>query len=105
MAPIVNKIDIKFIYNSNRKQNMERVFQNVHGTAFLDKGIFDDIELLKQCISHVEPLLLERPEIIIYGKPCKQHRNVGFFSNESIGYKYSKKLMASQPLSASLAAL
>lgn len=84
---------------------MERVFQNVHGTAFLDKGIFDDIELFEQCISHVEPLLLERPEIIIYGKPCKQHRNVGFFSNESIGYKYSKKLMASQPLSTSLATL
>ena len=84
---------------------MERVFQNVHGTAFLDKGIFVHTELLEQCISYVAPLLVERPEIIVYGKPCKQHRNVGFFSNDSIGYKYSKKLMASQPLSTSLTAL
>jgi alkylated DNA repair dioxygenase AlkB len=78
---------------------MERVFQSVFGTAFLDKGIFVNTELLEQCISYVEPQLEERPEIIIYGKPCKQHRNVGFFSDESIGYKYSKKLMPSKPLS------
>ena len=84
---------------------MERVFQNVHGTAFLDKGIFVDTELLEQCISYVEPQLEERPEIIVYGKPCRQHRNVGFFSDESIGYKYSKKLMASKPLSTSLSDL
>ena len=84
---------------------MERVFQNVHGTAFLDKGIFVHKELLEQCMLYVAPLLVERPEIIVYGKTCKQHRHVGFFSNESIGYKYSKKLMASQPLSTSLTAL
>ncbi len=84
---------------------MDRVFQNVHGTAFLDKGMFVHTELLEQCISYVAPLLVERPEIIVYGKTCKQHRNVGFFSNDSIGYKYSKKLMASQPLSTSLTAL
>jgi alkylated DNA repair dioxygenase AlkB len=78
---------------------MERVFQNANGPAFLDKGLFVDKELLDQCVSYVEPQLEERPEIIIYGKPCKQHRNVGFFSDESIGYKYSKKLMKSKPLS------
>jgi alkylated DNA repair dioxygenase AlkB len=84
---------------------MERVFQNANGTAFLDKGLFINKELLEQCVSYVEPQLEERPEIIIYGKPCKQHRNVGFFSDESIGYKYSKKLMASKPLSPLLTGL
>jgi alkylated DNA repair dioxygenase AlkB len=84
---------------------MERVFQNANGTAFLDKGIFTNKELLEQCISYVEPQLEERPEIIIYGKICKQHRNVGFFSDESIGYKYSKKLMKSKPLSKDLSNL
>ena len=82
-----------------KQQKMERVFQNANGTAFLDKGLFINKELLEQCVLYVEPQLEERPEIIIYGKPCKQHRNVGFFSDESIGYKYSKKLMASKPLS------
>ena len=81
---------------------MERVFQNVHGTAFLDRGIFPNTELLEQCISYVEPLLVERPTIIVFGKICKQHRNVGFFSDESVGYTYSNKLMASKPLSKSM---
>ena len=78
---------------------MERVFQNVNGSAFLDKGLFINKELLGQCVLYVESQLEEHPEIIIYGKPCKQARNVGFFSDTSVGYKYSKKLMRSKPLS------
>jgi alkylated DNA repair dioxygenase AlkB len=60
---------------------------------------------IESCITDIEPLLEERPEIIIFGKKCKQQRNVGFFSNESIGYKYSKKMMESKPLSKSLSDL
>lgn len=78
---------------------MERVFQNTERTAFLDKGIFVNEKLLENCIIDIEPHLEERPEIIIFGKKCKQQRNVGFFSNESIGYKYSNKMMGSKPLS------
>jgi len=78
---------------------MERVFQNIEGTAFLDKGYFINKELLEKCVIDIEPHLEERPEIMIFGKTCKQHRNIGFFSNESIGYKYSNKMMDSKPLS------
>lgn len=81
---------------------MERVFQNTDGTAFLDKGIFTNEQLLENCIIDIESQLEERPEIIIFGKKCKQQRNVGFFSNESIGYKYSNKMMKSKPLSTSM---
>ena len=84
---------------------MQRVFQNIEGTAFLDKGNFINKELLEKCIMDIEPQLEERPEIIIFGKKCKQQRNVGFFSNESIGYKYSKKMMESKPLSQSMSEL
>jgi alkylated DNA repair dioxygenase AlkB len=84
---------------------MENIFQNADGTAFLAKGSFADKELLKNCIDYVKPLLEIRPEIIVYGKICKQNRNVGFFSNESIGYNYSRQLMKSQPLSEALAEL
>lgn len=84
---------------------MKRVFQNTDGTAFLDKGIFINKELLESCITDIEPQLEERPEIIIFGRKCKQQRNVGFFSNESIGYKYSKKMMESKPLSKSMSDL
>jgi alkylated DNA repair dioxygenase AlkB len=84
---------------------MERVFQNIEGTAFLDKGNFKNKELLEKCIVDIEPQLEERPEIIIFGKKCKQHRNVGFFSSESIGYNYSNKMMYSKPLTKSMSEL
>jgi alkylated DNA repair dioxygenase AlkB len=42
--------------------------------------------------------LEERPPIMVFGKPCRQHRNVGFFSDVSVGYRYSGRLMGSQPL-------
>lgn len=42
--------------------------------------------------------LLHRPPITIYGKTVHQHRDVGFFSDFSEGYRYSGQLMASQPL-------
>jgi len=77
---------------------MERVFSNKSGSAFLDIGIFTDEDLLTKCIEEIDSKLEDNPEIILYGNVCKQHRSVGFFSNESIGYKYSGKLMISQPL-------
>lgn len=78
---------------------MERVFENAELTAFLDKGIFENEALVKQCVSDVLPYLKERPTIHVFGKECHQQRDIGFFSNTSLGYKYSKKLMTSQPLS------
>ena len=78
---------------------MERVLENSDKTAYLEKGVFLDKILLEECTSYVEPHLEEQPEIIVYGKKCKQHRNIGFFSDESIGYRYSKKLMHSKPMS------
>lgn len=84
---------------------MKRIFQNTDGTAWLDKGDFINKELLENCITDIETQLEERPEIIIFGKKCKQQRNVGFFSDESIGYKYSKKMMASKSLSKSMSEL
>ena len=84
---------------------MERVFQNSDGTAFLDKGIFTNRELLDKCIEYTKPLLEHQPEIIVYGKVCKQQRNVGFFSDESAGYNYSRQIMKSQPLGPEMAEL
>jgi len=42
--------------------------------------------------------LYHRPSIVVYGTVTPQPRDVGFFSDESEGYYYSGKLMASQPL-------
>ncbi len=84
---------------------MERVFEDDDQQAFLDRGIFQNKELLEECVSYVEPLLEERPEIIVFGKVCRQNRNIGFFSDDSIGYQYSDKIARSQPMSKCLAEL
>ena len=84
---------------------MERVFQNIDSTAFLDKGSFINKELLEKCIIDIEPQLELKPEIIIFGKKCKQQRNIGFFSDKSKGYKYSNKTMESKPLTKSISEL
>ena len=42
--------------------------------------------------------LEHEPSIVVHGKQCNQRRNVGFFSNKSEGYSYSRQIMKSQPL-------
>jgi len=61
-------------------------------------GMFYDQDLIQQCVGETESLLEEKPPLVIFGKPAKQPRNVGFFSDFSIGYKYSTTLMPSKPL-------
>ena len=59
-------------------------------------------ELLEKCILEISGKLIEKPKIIVYGKVCHQNRNIGFFSNFSIGYKYSNKLQKSNKLTPAL---
>jgi alkylated DNA repair dioxygenase AlkB len=69
----------------------------------LQFGIFENYSLLEQCVDETQSLLEEKPPLIIFGKPARQPRNVGFFSNTSIGYKYSTTMMPSKPLTDGLA--
>ena len=62
-------------------------------------------ELIKQCIEEVKDELLVKPAIRLYGKTVHQQRNVGFFSDESIGYYYSGQLAKSKPMKPHLAEL
>jgi len=84
---------------------MNRVLENEQKTAYLATGHFSNHTLLEQCISDVTPLLLERPEIIVFGKVRRQQRYVGFFSNTSCGYHYSNKLMKSISMTDALSEL
>jgi alkylated DNA repair dioxygenase AlkB len=52
-------------------------------------------DLLEKCVEEIDGLLMHNPEIYVYGKKCNQHRSIGFFSNESIGYRYSGQLAES----------
>lgn len=46
--------------------------------------------------------MIEYPKIIVYGKLCYQRRSIAFFSDESIGYKYSGQLAKSIRLTPNL---
>lgn len=71
----------------------------------LDKWQFPDMPLLEACCEDVRSLLTIRPQIRVYGKICHQNRNIGFFSDDSIGYRYSGQLARSKPLTENLKAL
>ena len=58
--------------------------------------------LVKNIILEIDNKLIKNPVIYVYGKKCNQHRSVGFFSNNSIGYKYSGQIMKSQKLTNNL---
>lgn len=58
--------------------------------------------LVKSCIEDIKDKLKIRPEIKIYGKTCHQARDVGFFSDSSIGYQYSGQIAKSQKLTPNL---
>ena len=70
--------------------------------SYLSISSFTKTKLLDNCVKDIDTKLFENPEIIVYGKKCNQHRSIGFFSNSSIGYYYSGKLMSSQKLTKSL---
>ena len=77
----------------------EKSYLNVYNTS----GEYND--LMELCIAEIMDKLLENPQINIYGKSAIQHRSIGFFSNDSIGYYYSGQLAKSQSLSANLSIL
>ena len=73
--------------------------------SFLKFQEFPNKELLEKCVRDVTENLNEYPPIKIFGKICHQRRCVGFFSNESKGYKYSGQLSESKPMTSSLIAM
>lgn len=62
-------------------------------------------ELMPVLAEEIDGLLDHRPTIVIYGKVAHQNRSVSFFSDESIGYRYSNQMAKSKPLTESLKAL
>ena len=73
--------------------------------SFLSLRKFDNISLVEKCIDEIKDKLANKPEILVYGRMVHQQRDVSFFSNESEGYKYSKTLTPSLPLTAHLTEL
>ena len=80
---------------------MSKLINTAH--SFLEVRSFTDNEdLIKKCVDDVDSLLLNYPPIMLYGKQARQRRCIGFFSDDSVGYTYSRQLCKSQPLSDNL---
>ncbi len=60
--------------------------------------------IIKDICDGVTPLAV-RPPIMVWGKECRQNRDVGFFSDTSRGYSFSGQIAEANPLSPSLKAL
>src|SRR3984885_5341878 len=70
------------------------ILNNGKSKLWIIENFSDDLFKFVEDIS-----LHEEPPIIIMGKECRQRRNVGFFSDENEGYKYSGKIMIAESLS------
>lgn len=71
-------------------------------SALMVYDIKNKSKLIKACKEDIEDQLLEYPPIVVYGKTVRQKRCVGFFSDDSIGYKYSRQIAKSKPLTENL---
>jgi alkylated DNA repair dioxygenase AlkB len=65
----------------------------------------EKIMLLQECSEEVDDKLIFHPEIKIFGKVCRQNRSIGFFSDTSVGYRYSGQIARSQGLTPRLQTL
>jgi alkylated DNA repair dioxygenase AlkB len=84
---------------------MDEPIYHIHTErSWLTSYPIDDqmVKFIANIVSQIDTQLESNLPIMIYGKECVQHRSIGFFSNNSIGYKYSKKLVESKPLNDSL---
>jgi alkylated DNA repair dioxygenase AlkB len=87
--------------------------QSVHTTILsteagsrLISDVFDDADLLDQCVAETGPLLAVRPPLVMAdGRTYQHNRDVGFFSDASGGYAYSGQRGHAAPLTPSLPAL
>jgi alkylated DNA repair dioxygenase AlkB len=43
--------------------------------------------------------LQSEPEFTMFNKTCRMHRDIGFYSDESEGYKYTNQIAKAEPLS------
>ena len=77
---------------------MEVILQTEKSSLITHTIPNDILELVKECVETCDPELIVNPKILVYGKTCIQHRSVGFYSDNSIGYKYNNKLNKSKPL-------
>lgn len=77
---------------------MSEVIQTSQSALVLHDLDQDRIDLVEECAKQVDSLLDFHPEIKIFNKVCHQQRSIGFFSETSVGYRYSGQIARSKEM-------
>jgi alkylated DNA repair dioxygenase AlkB len=56
------------------------------------------IDMIAECAKEVDDTLDYHPPILMFGKVCHQQRSIGFYSDISSGYNYSKQKASSKKM-------
>jgi alkylated DNA repair dioxygenase AlkB len=70
-----------------------------------ERSFLDQSETITRACNEAQAGLESRPEIFVHGKAVRQPRDVGFFSDESAGYHYSRRVARAKPLTPALRVL
>jgi alkylated DNA repair dioxygenase AlkB len=74
---------------------METVIQTATSKLNMYELEPEIMELVSACVCSVDAELNYHPEIVVFDRVCHQQRSIGFYSDASVGYRYSKRLMPS----------
>lgn len=80
----------------------ERMLVDTPAAQLIEVDMREHGAALAAAVASVEGRLLDRPTVVVFGRECRQPRDVGFFSDESPGYTYAHRMMPAQALCTSL---
>lgn len=83
----------------------ETVLLERSGAQLVERSFRAHDKLIDAVVAQAGPEFEIEPRIVVYGKECRQPRDVQFRSDVSKGYFYSNQVMASKPLTAEMAEL
>lgn len=81
------------------------VFQTENSALICHSLDEEWVKRMTRIAIEVDALLEVHPRLMMYGRECHMQRSVAFFSDESIGYRYSGQIARAQPLTSELSAL
>ena len=76
-----------------------------HGCSLRTLNVREARIEIDKATTAVKKLLEIQPRCVVYGRECRQRRDVGFFSNVSFGYKFSGQIAKAIPVPPELTCL
>ena len=73
---------IKTPKSSLNVYDISTIFEDVDANA--EENSSENKLIIEKCVKEIQDKLIKNPEVIVFGKRGIQHREIGFFSDESI---------------------